>query len=294
MATTELGSLPSARDVGWICAVSGQVQRDLHRCAGRYPGLYPSELYDCALFSSVALATTFSSPWLSAAQLRPGGRAALWTFGLDRLVDAAGASVAQVGEIVTGCLEAAGSGRAAPGDELAAFLVEIREELAATPGFPALGRVWLRELGRMLTGMARERAWLAGGPAGRPSVAAYLDNADNLAMAFVFASHLVGVHGPGEPIAVDGLFAAVRTAQRALRLVNDLATYERDAETGDLNVLMLGLSRAEAGQRIVELTATARALLAPLATVVPRLAAHVDRQLSYNLAFYGVSDYWRG
>ena len=103
--------------------------------------------------------------------------------------------------------------------------------------------------------MVTELAWKARGE--NPGWTSYLDNSDNLALTFVTASHaLVLAAGPAShavprwrpgtaSVGIEERFDAVRMAQRALRLVNDLATYDRDVRTGDLNALMLGVTSAD-------------------------------------------------
>jgi hypothetical protein len=300
VSTTELRSLPSAYDVGWLCGVAGLAQRDLQRCATVYAELFPEQHFDPGLFSTIALANTFAAPWCSASQLRLANRAALWTFGLDRRVDTLATSATEVDSIVTSCLSAVNDVRHSDRRELSAdpvvaMLAQLHDDLAGCPGYPALSHLWRRELERMLRAMARERRWLQDWPASLPPVADYLDNADSLAVAFVFATHLVSMDGP-DPI--DGrdtaLFVAVRAAQVALRLVNDLATYERDVRTGDLNALLLGIGRTEIGRLIGVYERRCRDGVARLPVDAARLGAYIERQLDYNLAFYAVADYWRG
>ncbi|TDD37106.1 hypothetical protein E1287_09215 [Actinomadura sp. KC06] len=81
-------------------------------------------------------------------------------------------------------------------------------------------------------------------------------------------------------------------AQRTGRLINDLGTYERDLEWGDLNALLLGVGREEVARRIAELTREFQEAAAPMRADHPRLARYLERQLDFCTGFYGGSDYW--
>jgi hypothetical protein len=280
---------PNARDAGRICAVAGQGQRDLQRCAAAYPELFPAGPFDPALFSTVCLANAFSAPRLDAARLRLANRAALWAFAVDRRVDVVAASERDVTALVRRCREVARGG--ASGDQLGALLAAIRDDLTDAPG-RALMPTWRRELSRMLACMRREWRWGHGGP--RPTLGEYLDNADNLGLSFVFVSHLVftGVADTGGNRGIGRLVGVGKAAQRVIRLVNDLATYERDLATGDLNVLRLGLTRRAVRGRLRELLAQCREHCDALRAAHPDPVTYVERQVEFNLGFHPVTDYW--
>jgi hypothetical protein len=266
--------------------VAGQGQRDLQRCAAAYPELFPAGPFDPALFSAVCLANAFSAPWLDAARLRAANRAALWAFAVDRRVDVVAASGREVAALVRRCRSVARGG--ASGDQLGALLAAIRDDLTDAPG-RALMPTWRRELSRMLACMQREWVWAHGGP--RPTVGEYLDNADNLGLSFVFVSHLVFTGDAGNR-SIGRLVAAGKAAQRVIRLVNDLATVERDLATGDLNVLRLGLTRRAVRGRLRELLAECRDRCDALRAAHPDPVTYVERQVEFNLGFHPVVDYW--
>src|SRR5258708_40308917 len=123
--------MPEARDSGTICAVAGQGQRRPRRWAAAYPGLYPAEAFDPALYASVALAAAFGGPGYSAGDLRMANRACLWSFGLDWLVDYAATSEEEGRDIRRRCIDA-GDGRA-PDDELTRLPPSVRDAVGARP-----------------------------------------------------------------------------------------------------------------------------------------------------------------
>jgi hypothetical protein len=144
----------------------------------------------------------------------------------------------------------------------------------------------------MITCMRREWRWSHGGP--RPTVGEYLEIADNLGLSFVFVSHLVftGEVFTGLTPGIGRLVAVGKAAQRVIRLVNDLATIDRDLATGDLNVLRLGLSRRAVRGHLRELLAECRERCDGLRATHPYPVTYVERQVEFNLGFHPVVDYW--
>ncbi|MER7543518.1 terpene synthase family protein [Spirillospora sp. NPDC127506] len=285
----------TALQAGTVCAVAGQAQRQMRAWAAEHPALYDAKAFDPALFSTLALAAAFSGPGLTADRLRMANRVCLWCFGLDWLIDYAASSRAEVAGLVRRC--AAVADGAPPGDgttaedELARFLADVRDELAAEPAYPELRDVWRDELQRVLDAMALEWDWKSAREKGEPgpSFDGYLANADNLGFSFVFASHWIASGGGGN---VPLVREASRAVQRVIRLLNDLGTYERDVQWGDLNGLLLDKTRAEVEERIGELTTEARTLLKDAAEGVPELARYMERQMDFCAGFYGVTDFW--
>lgn len=280
---------PTLTECGRICAVAGRLQRDMRAWAAAYPSLFSAKPFDPALFSTLSLASAFSGPWLSAEDLRMANRTCLWCFALDWLVDYAASSRREVTAILRRCADVAEGDPPEAGDELTLFLADIRDELAAAATFPVLGEMWRDELRRTLTAMGREWDWKAAGI--RPSFEEYLANADNLGFSFVFASHWIAT-GDGGAGDVARVREASHAVQRVIRLLNDLATYERDRHWGDLNALMTGLTREELTRRVIELTGHCRDLLRPLMETHPRLARYMERQMDFCAGFYELSDYW--
>ncbi|BCB84611.1 terpene synthase family protein [Phytohabitans suffuscus] len=284
-------ALTPAAETGRICALAGQGQRDMRRWAEHYPALFSAKPFDDALFSTLSLATAFSGPWLDRRQQRMANQVALWCFGLDWLVDYVASTEAEAAAVAARCLEVAGGAEAADGDDLTAFLAAIRAELSTAPAFASLGPVWRDELSRMLRAMVREHQWKAEG-ARRPSLEEYLENADNLGFSFVFAAHWIHTGGALSAVDIDVVRLASWAVQRVIRLLNDLATYERDVQWGDLNALLLGPDRTEVEREVERLAADARRCIAPVRERDPALADYLERQMDFCAGFYGVTDYW--
>ncbi|GGO21148.1 hypothetical protein GCM10010116_42480 [Microbispora rosea subsp. aerata] len=287
--------LRAARECGAAAAVSAELQRDLRECRDAYPDLFPARPFDSALFTAVAQANAFGAPWLSADRLRVASRTALWIFALDWLLDYKATSRDEVERLVRGCLEAA-DGSPPPDFPLGRFLAEIRDELAASPAFAGREAVWREELRRMLSAMAREWEWKTAAREGAPlpTLDEYLDNADNFGSSFVNVSHWIKGADPAALVRLDDLRVASGQVQRVLRLLNDLATYERDVTWGDLNARMLCSGREEVVERINVLVDGCGELLEPLRDVCADEVVYLERQIGYSMGFYGITDYWGG
>jgi hypothetical protein len=281
--------LQSAAELGRICGLAGQGQRDLQKVMARYPALCPNPPFDPALAGTVAMAMAFSAPWCTATHLRVGTRAVLWGFAADWQIDYLARQQSDIAALVAGCLAVADGGRPDADNPLGQLLAEIRDELATVAGFDAVHGLWREELARMLAGMAREWEWKSAHT--RPTFDDYLDNADNLGASWVNVSHWIVTADRTTRVHLAELIAAGRAEQRVLRLVNDLATYERDQKWGDLNALMVA-DRDEVGRQVGVLVRRCRELLRPLEGSCPREVAYLLRQIGFASGFYQVTDFW--
>ncbi|GAA0981685.1 hypothetical protein GCM10009555_050230 [Acrocarpospora macrocephala] len=284
--------IAAAAEHGRICALAADCQRDLQKCAARYPELLPGSPFDPRFFSTVSLANAFGSPWLPADRLRIANRTCLWISGADWMVDYLATSRDEIQAIVRGCLAVA---HGAPADTpLSRFLADLRDDLrddpASAPAFAVLEPVWREELERYLSAEAREWDWKKG--SSRPDVEEYLENSDNFGTSLVNVWHWIFTSSPGSLAHLDELRAASRKVGHVLRLLNDLASAERDLKWGDINILTLGPGRADVTARIAELMAECRTLIRPLKDSCHQEAVYLERQLGYSTGFYGITDYW--
>lgn len=285
---------PAAFDNGLTCAVAAQGQRDLQRCVTTYPGLFPAPPFDGTVFATLSMANAFSAPGLAAEQLRVLNRASLWAFRADWLFDHVAVARTEVAELAQRCVAVAAGAAPAPEDQFERFLADLRGQLAAAPTFAELGVHWVAELALMFDAMLREWDWKATGHT--PGVEEYLDNADNLGSSFVDLSHWLSDPGPDAvhsgPEDLVLVLAATRASQRVIRVLNDLASLERDQRSGDLNLLGLGPDRGEVAGVLAALTADAGAAWTSLRRTQPDLAGFLRRQVEFCQGFYGRTDYW--
>ncbi|MET7749269.1 terpene synthase family protein [Micromonospora sp. NPDC005367] len=282
-----------AAEQGRICALAAKGQRDLQRQAAAHPELFSARPFDPALYSSIAMAMAFSSPSCTTEELRFANRAVLWGFALDWQVDYLAKSREAVDRITADTLAVVDGAAPTVEDPLGRFLAELRDELARSPGYPTARSLWRDAVHRTLAAMAREWDWRASTAAGRPpSYEEYLDNADNLACTVVNVAHWIRTGDADVHRRLPELVAASDQVQQVLRLVNDLATHERDREWGDLNAITLVGDPAEVARRAADLTESCRKTLADLADRWPREATYLTRQLGYTNGFYGSTDFW--
>jgi hypothetical protein len=279
-----------AADLGRTCALATRCQRDLQACAAAYGELFPARPFDPAFFAALSMVTAFGSPWASPDELRAVGRASLWIFAVDRLVDQVAGSRAEAEALVAECLAAAETGPGGDAPAVVRFLTDLRDDLAAAPAFAALRPVWLDRLGRTLRAMVREWRWKEeGAPV---SLDEYLDGADGCGSSFVNVSHWIRTGDPWTVGHIDELLRVGDEVQRYLRLLNDLATRERERGQGDANALAFGAGAAEVTARMNEIRGRCLTLLGPVRARSPRAAAYLERQIGFNTGFYGLVDYW--
>jgi signal transduction histidine kinase len=279
-----------ASESGRTCAVAGQIQRDVTHQAAAYGDLFDAKPFDAAMFGTLAMAIAFSAPWLDSAGLRIASRTTIWTLGLDWRIDYLARSAEEIDDMTGACLAVAAGADPATGDGLTAFLADVRDELATVEGFGSLRTAWLDELHRLLRAHADEWNWRHGNRL--PTLAEYLANADNIAFAFVFLSHLAYTCDPPSPDELAELREAGREVQRVIRLLNDFASYERDRAWGDLNALMLDVSRDQVERALATHSEAAAGRIAQVRRRYPEVAAYLERQMGFCTGFYGVSDFW--
>ncbi len=295
-STAGRDELDMAAEQGKVSALATDCLRDLQDCASEYPGLFSAKPFGATVFSGVALANAFGSPEATAGEIRIAARMALWAFATDWLVDYTATSREEIDAIVRGC-EAVGDGATPDPDiPLQGLLASLRDELAGRECWPALRPAWREHLRMYLRANAREWDWKAahsaGDAAALPSFEEYLANADNFGSSLVNVSHWIHNGSVDDAGAMGRLAEASAEVQRVLRLLNDLATYERDLAWGDLNSLMLGLTRDDVGRRIAELVESSEKLIAALSPDLPAEAVYLRRQIGYSVGYYGMTDYW--
>ncbi|MEV1177942.1 terpene synthase family protein [Nonomuraea sp. NPDC049784] len=279
--------LDEAFELGRTCALAAECGRDLRRCAQMYRGLFPTAAFSADDYSALTLSMAFSAPWATAARLKVANRAALWVLAVDRLVDHTATTREQVNRLTSECLSVADG--AVPRSAVTRFLADLRDELATVKEFDGLRWLWRDQLARMLAGMAR--AWVWRDTRTVPTLDGYLDNADSRGSCFVDVSHWIYTADDWAKAHLEELRAVSQRVQRYLHLLGDVASYRRDMSWGDLNVLALGVSRAEVTDAMAELAREAAGLIEPVRARSLRTAVYLRRQIGFNAGFVGISGY---
>ncbi|MFI7552527.1 terpene synthase family protein [Micromonospora sediminimaris] len=292
---TLAATLEQSAEQGRICSVAVRGQRDLQDRVATYPALFPDPPVDAAMLSALALSTAFIAPWCTAAELRTANRASLWVTAEDWRIDSEIGSLEEATATATACIAVAAGSAPADGDQLTQFLADIREDLAATPLFSRLGHLWQDELRRMLDAELREWRWRTdrnNKMAELPSAGDYLANAAGYGATWVNISHWIATSAVETEEHLTALVTASYEVEKVLRLVNDLASYNRDVKAGDLNILMLGVGEHEVRQQAIDLADRCQKLLDPLAGVSPQQVTYLRRVLGFTAGFYHGTDFW--
>lgn len=248
-----LDSLPPAERAR-ILDLAGAVTADLGAWGRDHPVLAPVR------FPAIAISVAAAAPHLEPAQLALLARIPACIFALDDAFDRGVIRPAQR----QGCVHryaalarAEPPGRAGGGatDAYGAPLAEVTASLRTWPLWGRLGPAWEEAGRRLLEGMAFECDAAEAIRAGAlpPALHTYLRQARYSigVHSFVIGAWLVG----DDPRAADRLptlLALASAAGLAIRLANDLRTYEKECEEGNLNALMLLAARtpdAEAAVR---------------------------------------------
>jgi hypothetical protein len=270
-------------------------EQDLVDDARRYPGLFPDKPF-ATVYGEIAKTMVFSAPWCAPSDLAITCRTILWIFALDWLVDHVAESRREVSELTADCL-AVCAGRP-PGSSLSRMLFDIRQDLRAEPMFARLGGVWDEELTTMLGAMSNEWDWKrsfkeAAPSAVRPTLEEYLANSANFGCTFTNVTYWISSGDPQAADRISELRSTSGIAQRALRLVNDLASSEREKAWGDINVFALGLGRAQVVEQIAQVRQAFEDALLSLEGSSPLQADFLRRQLEYSVTYYSDgADYW--
>ncbi|TDB72235.1 terpene synthase family protein [Micromonospora sp. KC723] len=291
------GDVLTAAEQGRVCALAVSLGRDLHKVVARHQDLFAGRPFDPAFVTSVAMSVAFTAPEYTVEQLRVTARTVLWVFAADWQIDYLAKSEDELSAIADDCLAVADGSPPDDRHPLARLLADIRDELAGAPAFAAVQPVWRDELGRMFAAMAREWSWKTAHEASdarsvAPTLDEYLANADNLAGVLVSVTHWAHLGDRDSLDHLDELRVVAREVQRAIRLVNDLATYRRDLQWGDLNALMLVGDPTEVTARLTMVIEGCHDLIRPLEDTCPRQAAFLRRQIAFTRGFYQLSDFW--
>ncbi|MEU6783807.1 terpene synthase family protein [Nonomuraea angiospora] len=277
--------LDQAFELGRTCALAAECGRDLRRCAQMYSGLFPAAAFGAESYAALTLSTAFSAPWASAEHLKVANRAALWVLAVDRLVDHTATTREQVDRLIRECLSVADG--AVPRSAATRFLADLRDELGTVKEFGDLRWIWRDQLAETLTGMGR--AWVWRDTRAVLTLERFLDNADSRGSCFVDVSHWIYTADDWARTHLADLRAVSRQVQRYLHLLGDMASYRKDMSWGDLNVLAVGVSRAEVTGAMAALAREAAGLIEPVRAGSPRTAAYLRRQIGFNAGFVGIS-----
>ncbi|MEV6235674.1 terpene synthase family protein [Lentzea sp. NPDC051838] len=252
------------------------------------------DLLNVQRYGPTCMTMALAAPWAPAADLDVVCRQALLLWAVDDELEAVADEArfrARLAEFTSAI-----SGEPYRPDPLNDALAELRADLVARPLFGELGQWWTDT---MIDGwvagfdewrISREMA--AGAPA--PGYEDYLKIGTRsilktpMQLAMLMVTEQASLHSHR-----NRLNAAIDEANIAVRLVNDYASYERERRSGDLNVMMLGLTEDQVRQEIHASVDRFREHLGPLLAEPNPLRAAVTlwRYLQTPVSFYLRIDY---
>ncbi|MCA1646710.1 MAG: terpene synthase family protein [Chloroflexi bacterium] len=243
-----LASLEPA-DQARIFDLSTRTARTLHGWAAGYPLIRRERV------GPLALSVAAAAPFAPVDALISTARLSLWVFTLDDLFDEERPPQVELMARAARYRALAYNQIPCPaGDGLGRALFELREDLAGYRLFASLGGVWANALSGTIDGMIREYEWrLAGdtgfaGPAALPTYAEYLATGRYSigGPPHIWAA-LITTDDPSTPAHLDHLGAMEKLASTCIRLANDVRSYRKEIDEGNINALVI-LSRALCAQ----------------------------------------------
>jgi hypothetical protein len=266
-----------------VCALSMTTARAAQSWAAKHGVVTPD------IASPIAMSAAFAAPWRHPDELAVANRIGHWTMWLDELIEIADSDIA-VADLAERCGAVATGDDPGRHDSTTLALADIHGMLVTAPLWPALSALWQDALARLINAHGQQRVFARDLAAGRPPAASrYL--ADTCGVELCWMSHLIASEGPDVLDDLSPLLAALKSADQAIRLANDLSTIERDRRDGDVNVLMLGMVPDEAREMATTHIDRALSALAPLVAKQVRAAIEIARRTSYVTTFYLMIDY---
>ena len=228
----------------------------------QYSVIRPTRIPMAALSTALAFAT--AAPRLPPANYLPLSKMTLWIFGVDDVTDERLVTLADIQCKAQKWYSIAKHGLSsreaiADGDELTAILVEIRQELSKSPLFEPLRKQWASSLRDVLEGILREYQYGLDYTADRASVLPSLDEYVHYGRCSIGVPlwGLTVLIILGDPSARENFKSAseaIRYAGAAIRLYNDLKSFDREIQEGNINSIVIidaGL-RAQKDRRATE------------------------------------------
>jgi Terpene synthase family 2, C-terminal metal binding len=222
-----------------IFDLTARVSHALRLWAVRYPLVRRVRVWPLAL--SVAAA----APFAGVDALISTARVSLWVFTLDDIFDEERVPEAEMTKRADRYRTLAHGGSVtAPEDSMATALQEIRDDLTRYPLFEPLGGEWAKALCGTIDGMMREfqwRAMLCHDPsAPLPTYEEYIANGlYSIGGPPHIWAELITANDPSTPEHVEQLRPMERIASTCIRLANDLQSYRKEVEEGNINALVL-------------------------------------------------------
>jgi hypothetical protein len=212
----------------------------LENWALRYPFINIARIPMAVLTTATVLPRVPPSDSVLAAQM------ILWIFEVDDLIDKRMITLEEMQCKVEQWYSIANgsSDKPSDSDELTTMLVEIIRELSKFPLFEPLREYWASRLRIIFGVMIRECQHALDysflGPQGLPSLDEYLlGGIHSVGFPLWGATALILFEDPSVVDQLESVGEVVRHAGIALRLYNDIATFDKDAQEKDINSVLI-------------------------------------------------------
>ncbi|SNR59490.1 terpene synthase family protein [Actinomadura mexicana] len=282
-------SYPAAAQCAPFSILALDVLADLRVWASRHP-----EILRSVPMESQALSAASISPWRRPDQLRLPARMYMWAYAMDDHVEQNVESLAELDDLFDRCNGIVQGGDRDDGHPLLSALSDWQSELSRCPLYPHQADLWARvfsdtmrgERYDWITGRARERG------AGPSDPDEYLSHAASV-NAFLTLFPYWGTSDQEDLLDhLEALTSAMEDAQVAVRLVNDLCTYDRErTQPRENNILMYDTTPRWVQGELERRCAAAREQMRPLAATGSLPALETLRAFDFSIAFYERADF---
>jgi hypothetical protein len=196
---------------------------------------------------SVALLTATVAPRIAPIDAFVSTKLAFWIFGVDDIADERAVPLAELEKRASQWCLIARDGSADQvdeTDELATMFLEIRRELSTFPLFESLQGHWILEVRRFVEAMIWEYRWGVGytthGPDALPTLDEYLNQGLHSISIPLWAWTIwAAANDHTVCLCLEPINQATEYAGAAVRLYNDLRSFEKEREEGNINSVLI-------------------------------------------------------
>lgn len=239
--TGNLLEMLSSQERRDIQSKSQTLAHSLEQWAGQYPFIRPIRIPTLALVVATVLPQMPFDDCLLVAKTM------LWIFGVDDKIDERLVTLSEVrhkAQEWQSVIAQGASDEAAEGDELTAALLEIRGQLVEFPLFEPLRQHWAFCVYTLIETMARECqsgiAYNAQGPSSLPRLGKYLRDGIHSIGMHLWQSTALIVSGDASVLAcLEAIEKAIEYAGAAIRLYNDVQTFDKEMHEGGINAILI-------------------------------------------------------
>nr|AEV45184.1 Wt1.3 [Streptomyces sp. WT1] len=266
-----------------------KVLSDLRSWTAEYPQvLGPTPI------EALAISTAAISPWRGAKELLPAARMYVWAYALDDHVEQNVRSLDELDDLFGRCEAVVRGGDRDDSHPLLASLSDWQSDLERAPHYPKLAGLWGDRFAEALRGERYD--WTAGlardlgeGPSDPQEYLTYAASSN------AWITHFPRWATSDRDDLLDHLSAldsALEAIEVAVRLSNDLATFERErAEPGQNNILMYDTTPAWVQEELDRRSRAAQEQLEPLVAAGFPPAVELLRLLDWSITFYSGADF---